>query len=484
MSFKEYNQDQQFLLPLSLHDFLPEGHLARVINEVVEGLDLEKLYERYSELGCTAYHPQMMLKVFFYGYATGERSSRVIAHRLRSDVAYMYLSAQQYPDFRTINRFRKDNIDILKGLFVQVVRLCVEMGMVSVGTIAIDSTKLKANAAYRQTKRAADIDKEMAAIDNQIETIIRECEEADAREDNLMGENKSCYESSSELKDKQKLKERLKKAKEKLQRDGAKEINLTDEESTTMLHRGYRAEPSYNGQIAVEESNRIIVAASLSNNPADYKALEELTEQVEENTGDRPAEILGDSGYSSYENLEYLEGKGIDGYIPDQRTESMRKGTMSHPEFHKGKFKYDKTTDAYTCPMERVVAYKGLLKRYGKPDVRIYKCMDCIGCERKQECTRAEQRTICMDPREHLIEKMRSKLDTSAGRRKYGKRKYLVEPIFGDMKYNLKIREFLLRGKIKAVGEFLLMCITHNLRKIAKYVTTMGNNPDHRPMEA
>lgn len=484
MSFKQYNQDQQFLLPSSLHDFLPEGHLACVINDVVEELDLEELYERYSDLGCTAYHPQMMLKVFFYGYATGERSSRVIAHRLRSDVAYMYLSAQQYPDFRTINRFRKDNIDILKGLFVQVVRLCVELGMVSVGTIAIDSTKLKANAAYRQTKRAADIDKEMAAIDNQIETIIRECEETDTREDNLMGENKSPYETSSELKDKQKLKERLKKAKEKLRGDGAKEINLTDEESTTMLHRGYRAEPSYNGQIAVEESNRVIVAASLSNNPADYKALEELTEQVEGNTGNRPAEILGDSGYSSYENLQYLEGKGIDGYIPDQRMESMRKGTMSHPEFHKGKFKYDKMSDAYTCPMGKVAAYKGLLKRYGKPDVRIYRCMDCPECERKQECTRAEQRTICMDPREHLIAKMRSKLDTVAGRKKYGKRKYLVEPIFGDMKYNLKIRELLLRGKIKAGGEFLLVCITHNLRKIAKYITTMGNNPDHRPMEA
>lgn len=484
MLFKEYNQDQQFLLPSSLHDFLPEGHLARVINDVVEELNLEELYERYSDLGCTAYHPQMMLKVLFYGYATGERSSRVIAHRLRSDVAYMYLSAWQYPDFRTINRFRKDNIDILKGLFVQIVRLCMELGMVSVGTIAIDSTKLKANAAYRQTKRVADIDKEMAAIDNQIKTIIRECDETDAREDTLMGEDKSLYETSYELKDKQQLKERLKKAKEKLRGSGAKEINLTDEESTTMLHRGYRAEPSYNGQIAVEESNRVIVAASLSNNPADYKALEELTEQVEKTIGDRPAEILGDSGYSSYENLEYLESKGIDGYIPDQRMESIRKGTTSHPEFHKGKFKYDKTTDAYTCPMGKVVAYKGMLKRYGKPDTRIYKCMDCTGCERKQECTKAEQRTICIDPREHLIEKMRSKLDTVAGRKKYGKRKYLVEPIFGDMKYNLKIRELLLRGKIKAGGEFLLVCITHNLRKIAKYITTRGINPDYQPIEA
>src|SRR5208337_4727058 len=129
MSFKEYNQDQPFLLPLSLHDFLPEGHLARVINVVINELDLRELYDRYSDVGCSAYHPLALLKTLFYAYATGERSSRVIAHRIKSDIAYMYLAALQQPDFRTVNRFRKDNVEVLKGLFVQVVRLCVGMGM-------------------------------------------------------------------------------------------------------------------------------------------------------------------------------------------------------------------------------------------------------------------------------------------------------------------------------------------------------------------
>src|SRR3990170_6796948 len=174
MSFKEYNQDQPFLLPLSLHDFLTEGHLAHVVNEVINELSLEELYAKYSDLGCAAYHPQMMLKVLFYGYATGERSSRVIAHRVKSDVACMYLSALQQPDFRTINRFRKDNTEILRDLFVQIVRVCVEMGMVSVGTIAIDGTKLKANASYRKTKRAADLDEEIRIIDRQIQSILKE----------------------------------------------------------------------------------------------------------------------------------------------------------------------------------------------------------------------------------------------------------------------------------------------------------------------
>lgn len=115
-------------MPASIHDFLPEGHLARLINDVVNELTLDDLYKKYSDLGCAAYHPQMMLKVLFYGYVMGERSSRVISHKLKSDMAYMYLAAMQKPDFRTINRFRKDNVNILRELFVQVVKLCVELG--------------------------------------------------------------------------------------------------------------------------------------------------------------------------------------------------------------------------------------------------------------------------------------------------------------------------------------------------------------------
>lgn len=475
MSFKEYNQDQPFLLPPTLHDFLPEGHLAHVINEVINELDLEGLYARYSDLGCSAYHPQMMLKVLFYGYAMGERSSRVIAHRLKSDVAYMYLGALQQPDFRTINRFRKDNVDVLKALFVQIVRLSFEMGMVSIGTIAVDGTKLKANASYRKTKKAARLDEEITIIDKQIESILRECEEVDLREDEEMGEDKSIYELTGELKDKQKLKERLRQAKERIFANNSKEINLTDVEAATMLHKGYKPEPSYNGQIAVEESSGVIVAATLTNNPADYEALKELVEQTEKNTGDRPSDVLADSGFSSYDNLQYLEDKGIEGYIPDQKMESIRKGTYKHPEFHKTKFRYDEGSDSYICPMGKTLTYKGLMKRDGKPDIRIYRCMDCPHCERKAECTKAEYRTISLDPREFLIKKMRARLDSKQGKIKYGKRKYMIEPVFGDMKYNRKMRGLLLRGKLKAKGEFLMMCIAHNLRKIAKYLTAMGN---------
>jgi len=482
MLFKEYNQDQLFLFPPSLHDFLPKDHLARVINEVVDELDLRELYDRYSDLGCTAYHPQLMLKVLFYGYAMGERSSRVISHRLSSDVAYMYLSALQQPDFRTINRSRKDNLEILRGLFVQIVRFCVEMGIVSIGTIAIDGTKLKANASYRRTKRVRDLEEEITRIDQQIESILRESEEVDQREDEMMGEGESPYEVPDELRDKERLRERLRGAKEKLLKKGSKEINLTDEEATTMLHLGYRADPSYNGQIAVEERQGVIVAATLSDNPADYEALEELVEQTEENTGDKPLEVLGDSGFSSYENLEYLEGKGIEGYMPDQGIESLRKGSRWHQEFHRSRFHYDKAEDCYICPVGKPLPYRGLLRREGEPDIRIYRGTGCAGCERRGECTKAAYRTISLDPREYLMEKMRVRLETQEGKKKYGKRKWMVEPVFGDMKQNRNYRGVLLRGKMKAMGEFLIMCIAHNLRKIATYLTEAEKGVRFQPI--
>lgn len=280
------------------------------------------------------------------------------------------------------------------------------------------------------------------------------------------------------------MRERLREAREKLSQRGAKEINLTDEESTTMLHRAYRAEPSYNGQVAVEESNGVIVAADLSNNPADYGALVELVEQVEDNTGEKPAEVLGDSGYSSYENLQYLEERGITGYIPDQRMESFRRGTSQHPEFHRSRFRYDRGKDQYICPMGRLLPYQGSMKRKRKPEVRIYRCWDCPECGCKSDCTRAAYRRISVDPREHLMEKMRTRLETPEGRKKYSKRKYIVEPVFGDMKFNRKMGGMSLRGKLGARGEFLIMCIGHNLRKIAKYLSHTPPGPGLQPLMA
>lgn len=470
MPFKDYDQEQQFLLPPSLHDFLPEGHLARVINEVVKELDLRKLYARYSDLGSPAYHPQMMLKVLFYAYALGERSSRVIAHRLKSDLAYMYLSALQCPDFRTICRFRQENLALLKDFFLQIVRLCREMGMLSLGTIALDSTKLKANASSRRTRKSGELEEEMASLDQEIESILRECEERDRLEDEEMGEEGNIYDPPEELQDKEKLRKRLREAKEKILKEKRREINLTDPDSTTMLHRHYGPEPSYNGLVAVEKENGLIVAASLTNNPADCTSFQDLLEEVEGNTGEKPRELLADSGFFSFENLEYLEEKGIEGYMPDQMKESIRKGTRRNRAYFKSEFRYDQERDCYICPEGERLPLKGINRRKGKPDLKVYQCEKGSLCPKKGECTRMKRRLLLRDPREPLMEKMRARLSTLEGRSKYQKRKAIVEPVFGDLKHNRHMGSLLLRGRRKVSGEFLLMCIAHNLRKICRHL--------------
>jgi transposase len=470
MLFKEYDQGQTFLLPPSLDEFVGEGHLARVINEVVNSLALGEMYARYSELGCSAYHPQLLVKVLFYGYATGERSSRKLAYRLQSDVAYMYLSGMQTPDFRTINRFRKDHLELLPGIFVQMVRLCQALGMVRVGLIALDGTKLQANASYGQTRRKQDLDKELAAVEQEIARILAECAVTDEQEDVQEGEEQSGYEVPEALRDAQRRQERLVEARARLVAEGAKQINLTDPEATTMLHHRKQPQPSYNGQIAVDAQQGLIVAATLSTTPADQGALPELVAQTVAITGMQPAEVVADAGFASAANYLALEESKITGYIPDQKGESLRRGTTKHPEFQRSQFQYEEATDSYRCPQgHRMVYYNTQPTAEGIP-IRMYRGQQCPDCSRREECTTARYRRISRDPREEVVQRMRARVDSSAGQHRLRLRQHLVEPIFGHLKHNWQYRQLLLRGKMKATGEFLLMCIAYNLRKMALWL--------------
>ncbi len=469
MSFKKYDQDQMELLPRSVHDYLPEGHLAKVVNAVVERLDISRIRERYSESGCSAYEPGMMVKVLFYGYACGERSSRKMGSRLESDLAYMYLAGHQVPDFRTINRFRQDHLDLLKELFGQIVRLCLEMGMVQVGRIALDGSKFKANASERRMKRKEDVERE-------IERILQESHEVDEQEDREYGD-RSPYEGLPEVKDGKELLQRLEEAQQRLEKEGRKQINLTDGDATTMFHQNRYPLTSYNGQIAVEAEKGLIMAATVSTKPTDQPAVVELLEQMEEHLGEKPREVLADSGFSSYANLTYLEQKGITGYIPDPKQQSLERGTSKHPEFSKSHFRYEEKADQYICPEGQPLPY--LRRQQDDLGVwcKVYQGSRCSGCSRKSECTRSKARWVTRHPQEEALERMRRRLQTPEGKRIYAQRQTLVEPVFGHLKHNLRYRDVLLRGKVKVTGEFFLMCIGHNLKKIATFFILPPKHP-------
>jgi len=467
--FKEYRQDQIFLLPPSLDEFVPEDHEVRIINEVVDALDLSPLIGRYEGGGASAYHPAMMLKVIIYAYSLGIYSSRRIAQELKTDTAFMFLSGLQVPNFRTICLFRAQHAAILPDLFVEVVRLCASLDMVGLGHIAFDSTKLKANAALRQSRDRDSLEKEIERIKEQVRQMIEasvridECEEQEHPD----GDGS---EMAQELRKKEYRLKKLDEARETLQKEKLRRVNVTDPESRLMQDSRRAIQPSYNGQIAVDEKEQVIVAADITQDTTDHHQLTRMVEAVEQNLGTLPQEASADAGYSSYENLEYTQQRGLDAYIPDDFFVVLEKKDESEKRYHKSNFQYDQMRDMYICPEGQNLKRYQEMKRKGKPPFIIYRGKFCKGCAVKEECTKGPARRITRDGRESLMEAMREKLRSEEGREIYKKRLYTVEPVIGNMKWNRRRIMMSLRGLEKVRGEFSLMCLVHNVKKITKKV--------------
>ena len=467
--FREYRQDRNFLLPPSLDEFVPEDHEVRIINEVVDALDLSVLLRQYEGGGAPAYHPAMMLKVIVYAYSLGTYSSRRIAQELKTDTAFMFLSGLQAPDFRTICLFRTQYADVLPQLFVGVVRLCASLGMVGLGHIAFDGTKLKANAALRQSRDKDGLEKEIERIEEQVRQMIDTSTRIDEIEEQWYPDGDGS-EIAGELRRKEYRLKRLQEAKGLLEREKLNRVNITDPESRLMQDSRRVIQPSYNGQIAVDDKEQVIVATDISQNTTDHHEFRPMLEQVEQNLGALPKKSSADSGYSSYENLEYAQQKGLETYMPDNFLEVLDKKEESEKRYHKSNFRYDQIGDVYICPEGRNLRRLQEMKRQGKPPLIIYRGESCRVCAVKRECTQGPARRISRDERESLLEMMREKLRSKEGREIYKKRAYTVEPVMGHMKWNRRKLMMSSRGLEKVRGEFSLMCLVHNVKKIVKRV--------------
>lgn len=242
--FKEYKDKTLYLLPPSLDDFVSEGHLSRVIDEIVEALDTKKIEEKYSHLGQKSYHPKIMLKLLFYGYATGVRSGRKIAQKCETDVSYMYLARMYKPDFRTINDFRKDNLEIIEGYFKDIILLCKELGMAKAGRIIIDSTKIRANASSKRTKDKEGYEEWIKRIDKEIKEIMREAERTDEEEDEIYGEDMRGDELPKEIQKREDLKKKIKEVIKNMEEK--ERVNLTDCDAKYIKERHGVIRPNYN----------------------------------------------------------------------------------------------------------------------------------------------------------------------------------------------------------------------------------------------
>jgi transposase len=465
MNVLPYNPEQRLLFPAYIKDKLYDDHNAVIINDIVEKMDLNILYYKVPLEGKPSYHPKMMLKILIYAYITGIFSSRKIAQALRENIAFIYLSGWQTPDFRTISDFRKNNLEEFKTLFKQFVDLCKQLGMIKLGHVAIDGTKIKANASDSQTYKEKRIDRE-------IEQLIQEAKVTDETEDALYGEASTDDEIPSEVRNRKDRIKKLQALKKELLERRREKINKTDPDATFMKTRS-GIKTSYNAQAAVDEEKQIIIANDVTSEASDANQLEGVVDLAIENSGDTMEILSADAGYSSGENLKKLEHKGIDAYIPDREYQgNQRKGqNIPTDPFHKENFIYNEGYDTYTCPAGNTLSYSYNQKRKDKEPLRIYRSSDCAGCPFQGNCTKNKNgRTISRHPQEKRLKQMREKLDSPEGKNIYGKRKKIVEPVFGVIKNVIGFVSFSLRGLKKVKGEFALVCIAYNLKKIALFL--------------
>jgi transposase len=420
--FREYNMDQLLLMPPDIREWLPEDHLAYFISDVAEELDLGEIYEAYnsSEGGQPAYHPLMMVKILLYGYSVGVASSRKIERKLREDVAFRVLSAGSYPDHDTIAEFRKRHLGALSKMFIQVLEMCQKAGLVKLGHIAIDGTKMKGNASKHKAMSYGRMREKEEELRKKVEEVMKKAEDTDEEEDKKYGKGKRGDELPEELRFHKKRLEKIREAKAALEKEAKErkpeglpedkvQRNFTDPESRIMKDSASKSFiQGYNSQAAVDWKSQIIVAADAMQVGVDKEQLKPMLEEVKENTDEYPKEVSADAGYYSEENVKYAEGKGIETYIAPERLE--------HGEW-------------YRIGVVRGRKPKGL----------------------------------------GVKELMRRKLRTKKGKKTYSKRKETVEPVFGQIKQVRGFRQFLLRGLEKVRAEWRLICLTHNLLKLFRY---------------
>lgn len=458
--FKPVTNEQLYLLPPSIEDFIPAGHLARVINDVVETIDVSAIEAKYSYVGQKSYHPHLLLKLLFYGYSIGIRSGRKIASACESDTAFMYLAAMYKPDFRTINDFRKDNVDFIQPAFVHIVQLCKGLGMCKAGTLIIDSTKLKANANGDRSKNKEQYEQWLEHIDSDIKNILEEAEQTDELEDRQYGNNRG-DELPKELNSKQRLKEKISEVLAQL-KNGKDRINLTDTDARFIKGNG-NLDLYYSCQTAISEDG-IIVSANTTNSSSDRTSTVSVINSAELNAGETYKEILADSGYASYDIFEELNNRDKIVYMPDQQM--SKESEHEQNPFHRNHFIYNERKDCFICPENKELSFYGNnTNKITKQQSKVYKCNQCHNCNKRGLCTKGKYRQIHVEQREHLRKLIRERLNSVAGKLTYMKR-MRIESVFGNIKHNLNYIHLYLNGIKKTTAEWQLICIGHNLKKI------------------
>jgi len=426
-TYRPYVPEQDLLLPPSLRDWLPADHLAYFVGDLIDQVDLSAIVDVYEgeARGYPPYHPVMLTKVLVYAYCVGVFSSRKIQQRLREDVPFRVLAAGNDPDFRTIADFRKRHLLALQGLFEQVLRLARELGVPRVGRVAIDGSKVKANASKHKAMSYGRMQEKTTQLRDEVQALLAQAEASDATEDARYGADRRGDELPAELQRREDRFARIKEAKAALEARAKAEVtaagtppaeakplpkaqyNFTDPASRIMKTPDGFAQ-AYNVQIAVDDL-QWIVGQAVTQETNDKKQLLPMITTIQRQAGETPTQVLADAGYCSEANLTAVEALAVDAYVS---TRKQKHGARPGP-----------------CPRGRI----------------------------PQAAT--------------VLDRMTRKLQTKAGAAVYAARKAMVEPVFGQIKHARGFRQFLLRGCANVQAEWALVCTTHNILKLYRLCT-------------
>lgn len=508
--FKPYEQKQSMLLPPSLEEMIPVGHLVRVVDEMIERIDKRILEGQYEGGGTSAYDPGMLLKVIIYGYTQRVFSSRGIAKELRENVNYMWLSGMSRPDYRTINRFRgKVMKAVIDEVFYGIVEQLLEAGLVDMKSYFVDGTKIEANSNRYQFVWRKSTEKNKAKLQENVEALLRHIDEIEAEEEEKYGEADLEELGDGQEIDSEKLKEavekinerlrkkgenkELKAAKKKIESDylprmekyegyeevfeGRNNFSKTDHDATFMRMkedhmRNGQLKPGYNVQTGTQK--QFILGYSIHRRAGDTCCLKEHIEKLKEWMGKYPQKLIADAGYGSEENYSYLDEKGIAAYVKDNRFHYEQKRNYKNKNPYRAEnFIYHKAEDEYECPQQKRLVYlrtEAYQSENGyKTERRIYECEDCSQCPVKTACTKAKfnrQMQIGVNLELHR-QKARDNLCSVEGLALRARRPVEVEAVFGRLKQNWGFRRFLLRGLENVKTEWGILCIAHNISKAA-----------------
>ena len=476
---EEYNQGMLF--PGNVFDLLSKDHCCYVYEDIFQQIDTSSLMKNYSRKGQNAYNPRLIISILIYAYSQGVFSSRQINQKCKEDLGYMYISHLQCPDFRVLSDFRKDNYGFFKECFKQSVMLSIEAGLASLGHVSFDGSKFKANTSKHKAMSYKRLKEQEKQLTDEIEALVKQAEQCDSEEDQEY-KNRTGYEIPEDFKYKEARLRKIAAAKEALEKreqelnpdkpiEDKKQISFADHDARIIGKNG-QFDYSYNAQLSVDEDNQIIIGQHVSQNSTDHKEVTRAIDEIETSTGQVPDKVSLDKGYFSGDNLETLEKSGIDAYVACGKKSQQDTPCIdqSNRKIKKSDFIYDENDDCFICPQ----GYSLNLCSNGKDGTKIYQASinECSKCTYQRRCCQSkkgEARSIRIDDKEPLRRAMFKKMQQAYSCQIYRKRKYIVEPVFGQIK-NTGFRGFSVRGSPKVSGEFSLACISHNLSKIVRAI--------------